>query len=83
MRNLQFHPCGNFNETYDQELTIFETDFGRLFMLIGLFALFVVLPFVSSAYILYIINTIGIWAIAAIGLNLLIGFTGPFIHIFI
>ena len=76
MRNLQFHPCGNFNETYDQELTIFETDFGRLFMLIGLFALFVVLPFVSSAYILYIINTIGIWAIAAIGLNLLIGFTG-------
>lgn len=76
MRNLQFHPCGNFNETYDEELTIFETDFGRLFMLIGLFALFAVLPFVTSAYILYIINTIGIWAIAAIGLNLLIGFTG-------
>ena len=76
MRQLQFHPCGNFNETYEQELTIFETDFGRLAMLIGLLLLFAVVPFVTNAYILYIINTIGIYAIAAIGLNLLIGYTG-------
>ena len=76
MRKLQFHPCGNFNETYQQELTIFETDFGRLAMLIGLVLLFAVVPFVTNAYILYIINTVGIYAIAAIGLNLLIGYTG-------
>jgi branched-chain amino acid transport system permease protein len=76
MRKLQFHPCGNFNETYEQELSIFETDYGRLSMLIGLILLFAVIPFISSAYLLYIINMIGIYAIAAIGLNLLIGYTG-------
>jgi branched-chain amino acid transport system permease protein len=76
MRNLQFHPCGNFNETYGQELTIFETDFGRLATIVGLVLLFGVVPFVSNAYVLYVINTIGIYAIAAIGLNLLIGYTG-------
>jgi branched-chain amino acid transport system permease protein len=76
MGNLRFHPCGNFKESYDQELTIFETDFGRAWLLVGLALLFGVIPFISSAYILYILNTIGIYAIAAIGLNLLIGFTG-------
>jgi branched-chain amino acid transport system permease protein len=76
MRRLQFHPCGNFNETYDRELTIFETDFGRIATLVGLVLLYAVVPFVSNAYVLYIINTIGIFAIAAIGLNLLIGYTG-------
>jgi branched-chain amino acid transport system permease protein len=76
MRKLQFHPCGNFNETYEEELTIFETDYGRLAMLIGIILLFAVIPFISSAYLLYVINIIGIYAIAAIGLNLLIGYTG-------
>ena len=76
MHKLQFHPCGNFNKSYHEEITIFETDFGRLWMLIGLLLLFGVIPFISSAYTLYIINMIGIYAIAAIGLNLLIGYTG-------
>jgi len=76
MRKLQFHPCGNFRESYYQELTIFETDFGRLWTLIGLVLLFGVIPFVSSSYLLYILNICGIYAIAAIGLNILIGFTG-------
>ncbi len=76
MRRLQFHLCGNFNKSYNEEITIFETDFGRLWMLIGLLLLFGVIPFISSPYMLYILNTIGIYAIAAIGLNLLIGYTG-------
>ena len=76
MRKLWFHPCGNFKESYEQELAIFETDFGRLWILAGLVILFGVIPFISSSYVLYILNTIGIYAIAAIGLNLLIGFTG-------
>ena len=76
MRKLQFHPCGNFNVSYKEELAIFGTDFGRLWMWIGILLLFAVVPFISSAYFLYILNTIGIYAIAAVGLNLLIGFTG-------
>ncbi|MBW1800709.1 MAG: branched-chain amino acid ABC transporter permease [Deltaproteobacteria bacterium] len=79
MKKFQFHPCGNYKERYEEDLTIFETDFGRLWLLIGLVLLFVVIPFapfISNPYILYLINTIGIYAIAAIGLNLLIGYTG-------
>ena len=59
MRKFQFHPCGNFKESYEEELTIFETDFGRLWLLIGLGLLFGVVPFISNPYVLYIINTIG------------------------
>jgi branched-chain amino acid transport system permease protein len=76
MRKRKLHPCGKFNEQYEEELTIFGTDFGRLWMWIGLFILFAIVPFISSHYILYVINHIGIAAIAAIGLNILIGFTG-------
>ncbi len=76
MKRFQFHPCGNYNESYDQELTIFETDFGRFWTIIGLVALFAVIPFISSQYILYVINLIGIYAIASVGLNILTGYTG-------
>ena len=76
MRKLRFRPCGNFNESYEEELAIFETDFGMVCLLIGLLLLFVVIPFITSPYNLYILNSIGIYAIAAIGLNLLIGYTG-------
>lgn len=76
MRKLHFRTCGNFRERYEQELTIFETDFGRLWLGIGVFLLFTVVPFTNGPYRLYIINTMGIAAIAAIGLNILIGYTG-------
>jgi len=73
---MQLRPCGNFRIGYGQELTVFSTDFGRLWAGIGLFLLFTALPLVSSHYLLYVINMIGIAAIATIGLNILIGFTG-------
>ncbi|HPL62807.1 MAG: branched-chain amino acid ABC transporter permease [Syntrophales bacterium] len=76
MRDLKFHPCGNYRESYREELTVFETDFGRLWMALGLAVLFGVVPWTTSPYMLYVINTIGIMAIAAIGLNILIGSTG-------
>lgn len=76
MRTIKFHPCGNFKEHYEQEISIFQTDFGRLWMWIGLLCLFGVLPFISGEYFLYVLNMIGIAAIAALGLNILIGFTG-------
>ena len=76
MRRFSFHPCGNYRENYKQELSIFETDYGRLCVIFFLIILFFVAPFVVSAYMLYILNTIGIAAIAAIGLNILIGYTG-------
>ncbi|HPI93986.1 MAG TPA: branched-chain amino acid ABC transporter permease [Deltaproteobacteria bacterium] len=76
MRRLHFHPCGNYKEHYGAELTIFETDFGRTWALVGTALLFAVVPFMSSSYFLYVLNITGIAAIAALGLNILIGFTG-------
>ncbi|PKN77172.1 MAG: branched-chain amino acid ABC transporter permease [Deltaproteobacteria bacterium HGW-Deltaproteobacteria-10] len=76
MKKLSFHPCGNYREDYAQELTIFETDYGRVSLVLFLVLLFLVVPLTLSPYMLYILNTIGIAAIAAIGLNILIGYTG-------
>lgn len=76
MRKLHFHPCGNFREGYERELTIYETDFGRTAVFLGLIILFTLVPLITGPYMLYVVNIIGISAIAAIGLNILVGFTG-------
>lgn len=75
-RRWIFHPCGNYREDYGRELTVFQTDFGRLWLGIGLLFLFGACPWLLSPYLLYVANMIGIAAIAAVGLNLLIGYTG-------
>jgi branched-chain amino acid transport system permease protein len=76
MRKLRFRPCGNFKERYEQDIAIFETDFGRVWVWVGLVLLLGSVPFIAGPYTLYVINNIGIAAIAAIGLNILIGYTG-------
>ena len=60
MERLIFHPCGNFKQTYEEELTLFETDFGRMWVIVGLALLFGVVPALSSTYTLYILNHIAI-----------------------
>lgn len=76
MKKISFHPCGNYHENYAQELAIFDTWFGRVSLGVFLLLLFGLAPFYLSPYLLYILNSIGIFAIAAIGLNILIGYTG-------
>ena len=76
MRKFSFHPCGNYRENYAQELNIFETDFGTGQSRNISSLAFRGCSFFLSPYMLYILNTIGIAAIAAIGLNILIGYTG-------
>ena len=76
MKNIHLHPCGNYHEFYAQEQTVFTTDFGRIWATIGFISLLTVVPWLANPYLLYVVNTVGIAAIAAIGLNILIGFTG-------
>ena len=71
-----FHSCGNFKVSYQEELKLFQTNFGRRFMIIGILCLFGLTPFFSNDYILHLLNMIGIYAIAAVGLNILTGYTG-------
>ncbi|MGM0426229.1 MAG: branched-chain amino acid ABC transporter permease [Thermodesulfobacteriota bacterium] len=67
--------CGDFKETYIKDEEIFQSLFVKAWL--GLFFIFLLMfPFVASAYLLYVANMIGFAVIAAIGLNLLTGFTG-------
>lgn len=67
--------CADFKETYLKDEAIFQSLFVKFWM--GLFLAFLVLfPFVANPYLLYVANMIGFAVIAALGLNLLTGFTG-------
>lgn len=66
---------GDFKTSYQSDMAIFQTGWVKLWM--GLFfVLLLVFPFITSSYFIYIINLSGIAIIAALGLNLLTGYTG-------
>lgn len=58
-----------------RELTIIRARTNWLLLIVGLIFLFT-LPYYSGAYIVHIVNRVGIFIIAAIGLNILIGYCG-------
>jgi branched-chain amino acid transport system permease protein len=67
--------CGDFRTTYAEDMAIFETRFAR-WMLAAFLALLLVLPQLATPYWVDVLNRIGIAVIAAVGLNILTGFTG-------
>src|SRR5712672_1080694 len=68
-------PSGDFRTSYAADTTIFPTATSRNFAILGV-VLVCFAPFVFSNYWLSISIQIGIFAIAALGLNILVGFTG-------
>jgi len=68
-------PCGTHNYTYDQDMAIMRTK-THWALLIALLVLLFTLPLYSSNYLLSVFNLIGITVIAAIGLNILLGYCG-------
>lgn len=66
---------GVFHTTYKSELRLRHTGAERLRLALVIAALLAV-PWVVSTYWLGIVNTIGIAVIGAVGLNILVGFTG-------
>ena len=67
--------CGEFKTTYRADTTIFPTLWSRLACVAGVVALLFA-PLVLDAYLLNLMIQIGYFGIAALGLNLLTGFTG-------
>jgi branched-chain amino acid transport system permease protein len=67
--------CGDFKTTYAADMTIFDARSTRVTVFLFVCLLFT-LPLYSSSYVLDVANRIGIAIIAAIGLNILTGFTG-------
>ena len=67
--------CGEFRTSYAGDMAIFDTSFSRRLLWAFLFALATV-PLFATTYWLDVLNRIGIAVIAAMGLNILTGFTG-------
>src|SRR5512138_56537 len=67
--------CGDFRETYREDMAIFETRFARVLLLVFLAAL-AFAPQVASSFWMDVLNRILIAVVAATGLNILTGFTG-------
>jgi branched-chain amino acid transport system permease protein len=68
-------PAGDFRTSYAADTTIFPTRTSRNFAIAGIVALCFA-PYVFNEYWLSIAIQIGIFSIAALGLNILVGFTG-------
>lgn len=68
-------PSGDFRSTYAVDTTIFPTRASRNAAIVGIIVVCFV-PYVFSDYWLSIMIQIGIFSIAALGLNILVGFTG-------
>src|SRR6201991_220544 len=68
-------PAGDFRSTYAADTTVFPTSTGRNAMIAGI-VLICFAPYVLNEYSLSLLIQIGIFGIAALGLNIVLGFTG-------
>src|ERR1700753_976126 len=75
MANASLIPSGDFRTSYAADTTIFPTTTSRNFAIAGII-LASLAPYLLSHYWLSISIQIVIFAIAALGLNILVGFTG-------
>jgi branched-chain amino acid transport system permease protein len=75
MASTSFIPSGDFRTSYAADTTIFPTRTSRNFAIAGV-ALLCLAPNLFSEYWLSVAIQIGIFSIAALGLNILVGFTG-------
>lgn len=68
-------PAGDFRTSYAVDTTVFPTVTSRNAMIVGI-VLVCFAPYVLPSYWLSILIQIGIFGIAALGLNIVVGFTG-------
>ena len=68
-------PCGTFNQTYAQDMAVIRTKSHWGFTIFGLIFLFCLPLWVPPNYI-HIVNYTFIWLIAALGLQIAMGYTG-------
>lgn len=75
MSSLTMRPCGDFRTSYKQDNTIFETKTIRWVTIFTIMALCFA-PFLVDAYYITLLIQISYLGIAALGLNILVGYTG-------
>ena len=75
MTSLTMRPCGDFRTSYQQDNTIFETKSIRWFTILAIAAACTA-PYLLDEYFLTLFIQVSYLGIAALGLNILVGFTG-------
>ena len=75
MSSLAMRPCGDFRTSYKQDNTIFETKTIRWVTIFTIIALCFA-PLLVDAYFITLLIQISYLGIAALGLNILVGYTG-------
>lgn len=75
MRASTLIPCGQFKTSYGADTTIFLTPHSRTAVLLGI-GLLILSPLFLDKFGLSLLIQIGYLGIAALGLNILVGFTG-------
>jgi branched-chain amino acid transport system permease protein len=75
MTTAALRPCGDFKTSYGADRSIFPTKTSLAFCCLGI-ALLCLAPLAVGKYGLNLLIQIGYLGIAALGLNLLVGFTG-------
>jgi len=67
---------GRFHEKYSEEIAVYGTPYRKIWILAVLVVTFVVIPLVASPYWLVVLTLVGIAAVGATGLNVLVGYAG-------
>ena len=67
--------CGVYKTTYEADMALYPAPLAR-YTSIGVLAALVLLPLAADSHAMAIINLIALASIGAIGLNILVGFTG-------
>lgn len=73
---MLYRATGSFNRTYAEELNVHQVPLSKWTVIVIAVIVFVVVPAVCSEYMISIINFIGVAALGALGLNILLGYTG-------
>ncbi|TAL15839.1 branched-chain amino acid ABC transporter permease [bacterium] len=72
---MSVNHCGDFKETYAQDMRFLQTNFIR-FWVYGLVLLLLFLPLFKFGQIIYYTSLVGVAVVGAVGLNIVTGFTG-------
>ena len=75
MSTTSMRPCGDFRTSYQQDTTIFETKFIWA-ATCALIAALCAAPFILDEYYISLFIQVAYLGVAALGLNILVGFTG-------
>lgn len=67
---------GRFHEKYAEEIAVYGTPYRRIWILAALAVTFVAIPLLASPYWLVVLTLVGIAAVGATGLNVLVGYAG-------